>query len=137
MIVIDIFVYIRYVEKVIVTLAQAIRNHPKFHQKNCFISKYDKRKCYTKHDMQRGIIKLTQDEILYLKEFLAQNHSDKINIFLEKINNLSHNNSDFAEIQTNEDDLEIILDLLPAPSENQALVSLRKNLSMKLLELRQ
>ncbi|MEN8252765.1 MAG: hypothetical protein ABFQ62_00090 [Patescibacteria group bacterium] len=87
--------------------------------------------------MQRGVLKLNNKQLDVCLQQLAGSSQD-VQFLIEKLTHAKETVSLSATVELSEDEVDILLDALPAPQANEIkdLSSLRQNLQKFLMQLR-
>lgn len=84
--------------------------------------------------MQRGMLALSQEQISTLLDFLNTHPLDPI--FNQRLQLAQQVPTETTDIETDEETIDKLLDLLPPPQESPTLAALRQSLQQFLLQLR-
>jgi len=87
--------------------------------------------------MQRGVLKLTNQQLDICLQQLA-NSSQNVKFLKERLTHAREVENSNPTVELSEDEVDILLDVLPAPQENEIkeLSVLRQNLQKFLMQLR-
>lgn len=85
--------------------------------------------------MKRGVVKLEMDEVNGLADWLKQG-SANVGGLIQRVENALNDNLNETSVQLSEEEVELLMDALPAPGENEVLTNVRFKLQNFLIELR-